>query len=193
MFFENKEEYMKKKLALLVFLLVFLLLKIQGYANQNLLYQKLRAGSVSEVEVFFSPDGGCKKALLDNISQSRSNILIHACTFTSDDIAKAIVKAKERKVEVVIILDGRQEDNDNDAIERLTKAGVTLYIDSKHRFARINAIIIDCFVVITGSYHLTESSEEYYVEDLVVITNPETAKTYSENWKKHREHSILKK
>lgn len=43
-------------------------------------------------QVYFSPRGGCTEAIVKEISQAKSEILIQAYSFTSKEIAAAIVK-----------------------------------------------------------------------------------------------------
>jgi phosphatidylserine/phosphatidylglycerophosphate/cardiolipin synthase-like enzyme len=44
-----------------------------------------------EIQVYFSPHGGCTDAVVDAIGQAKSEILVQAYSFTSAPIAKALV------------------------------------------------------------------------------------------------------
>ena len=50
-------------------------------------------------------------------------------------------------------------------------------------------MIIDSNTVITGSFNFTKAAEEGNAENLLIINSSDLAKKYSENWKKHEEHS----
>lgn len=48
------------------------------------------------VKVFFSPKGGCTEAIISEIDQANTEILVQAYSFTSAPIAKALVAAHKR-------------------------------------------------------------------------------------------------
>jgi len=58
------------------------------------------------IQVYFSPNGGATDAIVTEIGKAKSEILmIQAYSFTSRDIAKALVDAHKRGVRTEIILD----------------------------------------------------------------------------------------
>jgi len=61
--------------------------------------------ATGNIQVFFSPKGGCTEAVVDALSKVRSNMLVQAYSFTSAPIAKALVEAHRRGVRVQVILD----------------------------------------------------------------------------------------
>jgi len=68
-------------------------------------------------------------------------------------------------------------------------AGIPTFIDDKHAIAHDKIMIIDRETVITGSFNFTKAAEEKNAENLLIIRNKDLAKTYLDNWMKHREHS----
>ena len=66
------------------------------------------AASQEGISVFFSPHGGCTEAEVAEIGKARKSIQLQAYSFTSAPIAKAIVEAKARGVEVTAVLDKSQ-------------------------------------------------------------------------------------
>lgn len=57
------------------------------------------------IRVYFSPNGGCTDAILQQINGARSEILIQAYSFTSQPIARALLQAKRRGVRITAVLD----------------------------------------------------------------------------------------
>ncbi len=55
--------------------------------------------------VYFSPGGGCTDAIVKEINKAKQEILVQAYSFTSKEIAKALVDASKRGVRTEIILD----------------------------------------------------------------------------------------
>jgi phosphatidylserine/phosphatidylglycerophosphate/cardiolipin synthase-like enzyme len=141
------------------------------------------------IEVHFSPDGGCTEAVVNEIEAAKTGILVQAYSFTSAPIAKALVAAHKRGVEVKAILDKSQETEKYTEADFLLHAGIGVLIDSAHAIAHNKIIIVDDKVVITGSFNFTKSAEEHNAENLLVIRDANMAATYTANWKSHAEHS----
>lgn len=66
------------------------------------------ADSVPRVSVCFSPNGGCRDAVVEQISKARSQVLVAIYTFTDDSIASALIRAKQRNVDVQVLMDKSQ-------------------------------------------------------------------------------------
>lgn len=140
-------------------------------------------------QVYFSPKGGCTKAIVKEVGQARSEILIQAYSFTSKEIAAAIVKAHKRGIHVEIILDKSNRSAKYSAGDFTAHAGISTYIDAAHAIAHNKIMIIDRETVITGSFNFTKAAEEKNAENLLIIRNKELAEIYLGNWVKHKEHS----
>ena len=59
-------------------------------------------------EVYFSPQGGCTEAIIKELDKAKTSILVHAYSFTSAPIGKALLNARKRGVKVAVILDKSQ-------------------------------------------------------------------------------------
>jgi len=170
------------KLSVLkLFLLLLFFLFVPSHAEQS------KAPSIA---VYFSPNGGCTNAIVSALDAAQTSILVQAYSFTSAPIAKALVNAKNRGVDVQAILDKSQKTEKYTSATFLSNAGIPTFIDSKHKIAHNKIMILDGRTVITGSFNFTKSAEEGNAENLLVISDaPELAKKYSENWKNHFLHS----
>ena len=140
-------------------------------------------------QVYFSPRGGCTQAIIKEIDNAKSEILIQAYSFTSAPIAKALTNAFKRGIKVQAILDKSQRSERYTSATFLSNSGIPTYIDDKHAIAHNKVMIIDRETVITGSFNFTKAAEEKNAENLLIIKNNDLAKVYMENWYKHREHS----
>ena len=143
----------------------------------------------NSVRVFFSPDGGCTKAIIDELTNAKSQILVQAYSFTSAPIAKALLTAHKRGMKVEVILDKSQRMEKYSSATFLANSIIPTFIDDAHGIAHDKIMIIDRQTVITGSFNFTKAAEEKNAENLLIIQSPELAKLYIENWKHHREHS----
>lgn len=145
--------------------------------------------NTSRVEVYFSPKGGCTETVVREIGRARKSILVQAYSFTSPAIAKALVEAKRRGLEVVIILDKSQRTEKYSAADFVAHADIPTFIDTKHAIAHNKVIVIDGAIVLTGSFNFTTAAEEHNAENLLVLREADLAQRYRENWMVHQRHS----
>jgi phosphatidylserine/phosphatidylglycerophosphate/cardiolipin synthase-like enzyme len=175
---------MKKKILIAVIMLILLITALQSAYAVDLIFPK-----DTSVNLYFSPKGGCTQAIIKEIDDAKSEILVQAYSFTSAPIAKALLNAHKRGIKVEVILDKSQRSERYTSATFLVNAGILAYIDAKHAIAHNKIMIIDRETVITGSFNFTKAAEEKNAENLLIIRNKETAKVYIENWYKHKEHS----
>jgi phosphatidylserine/phosphatidylglycerophosphate/cardiolipin synthase-like enzyme len=140
-------------------------------------------------QVYFSPNGGATQAIINEISNAKTEILVQAYSFTSTPIAKALIEAHKRGVKVEAILDKSQRKETYTEATFLAHMKVPTYIDDKHAIAHNKIMIIDKATVITGSFNFSKAAEEKNAENLLVIKSKELANVYIDNWMKHKEHS----
>jgi len=175
---------MKKRIIIAAVLLnlIFCLISIHSHATDLTLNN-------TSTQVYFSPNGGCTDAIVREIGNAKSEILVQAYSFTSAPIARALTNAHKQGIEVEAILDKSQRSERYTAATYLKNAGIPVYIDSVHAIAHNKIMIIDRETIITGSFNFTRAAEEKNAENLLIIKNPELAKIYLNNWYKHKGHS----
>ena len=83
-----------------------------------------------DIHPFFSPNGGCTEAVVSALDGAKKTVLVQAYRFTSAPIAKALVDAKHRGVDVQVILDKSQRTARYTSATFLANEGVPTYIDS---------------------------------------------------------------
>ena len=143
-----------------------------------------------EVEVYFSPRGGCTGAVVGAINAAKKSVYVQAYSFTSAPIAKALVAAHRRGVKTEVILDKSQQTEKYSEADFLLNGGVPVFIDSAHAIAHNKVMIIDGQTVITGSFNFTKAAEEGNAENLLILhQTPELAQKYLSNWLAHQRHS----
>ncbi|HEY1629652.1 MAG TPA: phospholipase D family protein [Tepidisphaeraceae bacterium] len=143
----------------------------------------------ADIEVWFSPNGGCTAAVIHELDNATRQIRIQAYSFTSTQINAAVAKAKERGVDVEVVLDKSQAEERYTAATYLTHHNVPVYIDRKHAIAHNKIMIIDGQEVIGGSFNYTQQAERDNAENLTITRSPELAAAYLRNFELHKEHS----
>ena len=141
------------------------------------------------IEVFFSPNGGCTAAIINEIQQAKSSIKLQAYGYTSKPISEALISAKKKGIAVVLILDKSNLKQKTSLFNYVKKNGLHVLIDSSHSIAHNKIIIIDDESVITGSFNFTENAERRNAENLIIIRDKKTALLYIKNWNLHATHS----
>jgi phosphatidylserine/phosphatidylglycerophosphate/cardiolipin synthase-like enzyme len=148
------------------------------------------AATPASIEVYFNPHGGAAAAIIREIDAAKTSILVQAYSFDYRPIANALVAAKKRNVDVIVLLDKEKTlEEKSAAVDVLLSSGVTIRLDGKHRTAHNKTMILDGQIVITGSFNFTKNSEKENAENLLVIRDRTIAEKYTANWKIHAEHS----
>ncbi len=140
-------------------------------------------------QVYFSPSGGATDAVVKEIGKAKSEILVQAYSFTSKEIAKALVDAHKRGIHIEIILDKSNRSQKYSAADFTFNMGIPTFIDAEHQIAHNKIMVIDKETVITGSFNFTKAAEEKNAENLLILKSKELAKLYIDNWNKHKSHS----
>ncbi len=151
--------------------------------------EAIHVQSSPQIEVYFSPHGGCTQAIVKELIAAKSSVQVQAYSFTSVPIAKALVDAHKRGVKVEVILDKSQRTEKYSEADFLVNMGIPTKIDTLHAIAHNKVIIVDGQTIITGSFNFTKAAEESNAENLLVIKDKMLADKYAANWKTHAEHS----
>jgi phosphatidylserine/phosphatidylglycerophosphate/cardiolipin synthase-like enzyme len=120
------------------------------------------------VSVCFTPGGNCTDAIVKVLGNAKRTILVQAYSFTSAPIAKALLDAYKRGVQVQVILDKSQRNEKYSSADFLANQGVPTKIDAAHAIAHNKIIIIDGEMVISGSFNFTEAAQEKNAENVLI-------------------------
>jgi len=131
------------------------------------------------VEVYFSPDDGAVRRILELLSGAQTSIAFLAFSFTSDEISLAMLERAEAGVEVYGVFDDSQvRSNTGDEYDRLLQSGLPVYLDANPDKMHHKVIVIDGRIVITGSYNFSRSAETRNDENMLIVFSPEIAGLY---------------
>ncbi|WP_237342884.1 phospholipase D family nuclease [Wolbachia endosymbiont of Folsomia candida] len=142
--------------------------------------------------VCFTPGENCANQIIDAINRAEESVLVQAFEFTSRPIARSLIQAKERGVNVKVILDESQVQSKYSVINELFQQKIPIWIDYKPAIAHSKLMIIDNRKIITGSFNFTYSAESRNAENLLIIENNDSlVKQYVKNWKNRQSQSRL--
>jgi phosphatidylserine/phosphatidylglycerophosphate/cardiolipin synthase-like enzyme len=141
-------------------------------------------------KVCFTPALDCTQTIVTAINQAQKQILVQAYSFTSAPIARALLQASKRGIEVKILLDKSQSRQRGFSPAKLfADYHIPVAIDYKPSIAHNKVMIIDSKTVITGSFNFTRAAQEKNAENVLIITDAALAQKYKQNWMKRAEES----
>ena len=134
--------------------------------------------------VYFSPNGGCEKAIIDEITKAQTSIHIAMFCFTNGRIARTLAQACARGIDVKVVMDQERALDLYSKEKFLKNKGVRVKLKRgprpndtgreeglmHHKFA-----IIDGRVVISGSYNWTNAAEKWNYENLLILPSASVA------------------
>jgi len=148
-----------------------------------------KTGPLPPIDVYFSPKGGATEAVVQALNAAKNTVFVQAYSFTSKEIAEALLHAYRRGVVVHAILDKSDVGDHYSEADFLANSGMSVLIDGRHQIAHNKIMIIDGETVITGSFNFTRQAEEHNAENLLVIHDRGIAERYLANWHDHEAHS----
>lgn len=120
--------------------------------------------SAGPVSIYRSPNGGAEQAILSEIDDARTRILVEAHSFTSAPIYEALANARARGVDVRILVDKEARDTGfRGAGARYDRAhGVPLLVDevAGRGIAHSKVMVIDAATTITGSFNFARRKRQ---------------------------------
>ncbi|KIC86366.1 MULTISPECIES: phospholipase D family protein [Pantoea] len=143
------------------------------------------ASGAPGVSVGFSPEGSAEALVLGVIDRAKAEIRLAGYSFTSPDVATALVRAKARGVDVRVVLDEKANQNRKSqvAINVLTARDIPVRLNGRYAALHDKFIIADGRTVETGSVNYTRAGARYNSENALVIEGmPELADRYLQHW-----------
>jgi phosphatidylserine/phosphatidylglycerophosphate/cardiolipin synthase-like enzyme len=150
-----------------------------------------------QIETAFSPNDGGQALVVKVIQSAKKTIRLSAYSFTSPSVARALIDAKRRGVDVFAVVDYKNNLIDDrsgkarKALNLLTDAGVTVRTIASYPIHHDKFIIADDLHVETGSFNYSDSAAKYNSENVLVVwNNPQVAASYLTHWKSRFEQGI---
>lgn len=138
-------------------------------------------------QVGFSPGtktGSAESIIVSAIANAQKSIILAAYSLTSEVIAKSLIEANNRGVEVRVIADKRSNINNKySVIDKLVKAGIRLRLNDKYAIFHHKFFVVDEESVNTGSFNFSANAAGRNAENVLYLAKaPQIAKIYSNEW-----------
>jgi phosphatidylserine/phosphatidylglycerophosphate/cardiolipin synthase-like enzyme len=123
------------------------------------------------------------RPLISAIDRTQAKLRVQAYSFTSAPIAAAIKRAKDRGVDVKVILDKSQVSQKYATY--LRNAGIDVVIDTKPTIVHNKVMIFDDEAAFTSSFNFTKSAQRRNTENGIIIRGDAAlTKSHLANWEK---------
>lgn len=130
-----------------------------------------------EIQVYFSPqDKGIEKAILSLINNAKRYIYIPTFVLTHKKLSDALILAKQRGVDVKIIMDALSVSTKHSKINELRNAGVEVKTENYAGKMHSKSMFIDDKYSIIGSMNFSNSGENKNDENFLVVKDAEITK-----------------
>ena len=137
------------------------------------------------VETYFSPDDDTAARIIELLRLAEKSIYFLVFSFTSDDIAEAMLERASQGVTVAGVFEERQYNfNIGTEFDRLREAGLDVRLDGNRRNMHHKFIVIDRSIVILGSYNFSRNAEERNDENTLVIHSPDLASRFLQEFER---------
>ncbi len=142
------------------------------------------------VQAAFAPWDDVEALLIDALDTAHEAIRVQAYLLTSKKIANALITAKQRGIDVMVLADAAQGQVTSAKLRELNAAGIPVWLETRYQNAHNKVILIDPYgaapTVITGSFNFTWTAQHKNAENVLIMrNNPSIATRYAINWERH--------
>lgn len=137
------------------------------------------SGGVFEV-YFTSPffPGNIEKHLIEKINSAQTSIDLAVYEFNIEEVAQALINAKNRGVKVRVVYDNKQI-GDTVQIPELIDANIPAIPDNRSAFMHNKFFVFDDQCVWTGSFNISINAAFKNFENAFYVCSPDAAENYS--------------
>ena len=133
----------------------------------------------TKVTPFFSPkDRIITTNVIPLVENAKTYIYIPTFILTHDELASSLIRAKQRGVDVKIIIDATNTFASRSKVKLLRQAGIPVKVENYAGKVHSKSIIIDDRYIIAGSMNFTVSGETKNDENALIIDDERLARYY---------------
>ncbi|HBZ1553311.1 TPA: phospholipase D family protein [Klebsiella pneumoniae] len=152
------------------------------------LFAPLPAVYAASIETGFSPEGTGLQLVLKTITTAQQEIRLMGYSFTSPEVAGALVRARQRSVDVKVVLDhkantGERNKASRAAMNLLVSAGIPVRTVDTYKILHDKVIIADGRNTEVGSFNFSRAADRANSENVLVVwDDPVVAQRYLQHW-----------
>ncbi len=147
--------------------------------------EKIQINPDEWIRVFFSPvDDPMETVVIPSVMNAKKNIDIAIFYLTHVSLTQALLHAKERGVQIRVIIDASGAANEFSKHPILRKAGIPVKVENWGGKMHAKAMMIDGHTVIGGSMNFTKAGTSRNDENVVLIHSTRIAPKYQAGFEK---------
>ena len=141
----------------------------------------------ASIEAGFSPEGSALQLVLNTIVTAQQSIRLMGYSFTSPEVTRALIQAKQRGIDVRVLLDWKANSAKGSAgvaaMNLLANAGIPVRTVSQFKIMHDKVIIADGRNIEVGSFNYTRAADRVNSENVLVVwDDPVVAQRYLQHW-----------
>ncbi len=145
--------------------------------------ENIKIDPINTVSVYFSPkDDIINTQIIPLINNAKKYIYISSFIITNHDVKSALIKAKQRNVEIKIIIDATSAKGKYTIHNDLRQNNITVKVENKAGKMHTKSIVVDDKIAILGSMNLTQSGTSKNDENIIVLTNKQIVQTFRKHF-----------
>jgi len=146
-------------------------------------YSEITVNASFSLEVYFAPEDDVEDQIIDEIESAEEAIYFATFTFTSQNVADALIAEHDEGVVVNGIYESFQVGRYS-TYDLLLENGIEVTKDKNPAVMHNKFFVIDNRTVITGSYNPTKHANEGNDENVLIIHSKAIAETFAAEFKK---------
>jgi len=112
------------------------------------------------------------------IGRANHTIRLMVMLITHNELADALIAAHNRGVDIEIVIDSNWESSSGSDFDELLSSGIDIRGDERSGLMHHKAMVIDGYVIITGSYNWSASAEDSNDENILVLKSRMISQIY---------------
>ncbi len=142
-----------------------------------------------KIKTYFCPEDKCEDQVVAELNKAKTKIDCMAFSFTSENIANALLLKHLEHLPIRCVLERRMESKYSQ-YSKLKYQGIDAHLDGNKYTMHHKVFIIDNETVITGSFNPTAGGNSRNDENIMIIHSSEIAKLYEQEFLKVYQSAI---
>ncbi len=130
------------------------------------------------INVYFAPEDNVEKIIHNRIEKAEKSIRFMQFSFTSDVIGEVIIKKFKEGVDVQGVFEKKGSNTEYSEYIKMIVESVPVRLDKNRDTMHHKVIIIDDYLVITGSFNISKNANLRNDENIIILDNPDLASEY---------------
>jgi len=155
--------------------------KEEGAFNelQKKYYVKVDAMNIN---VYFAPEDNVEKIIYQRIKKARKSIRFMQFSFTSDKIGEVIIEKFKEGIQVEGVFEKKGSGTEYSEYTKMKIEDIPVKLDTNKDVMHHKVIIIDDYLIITGSFNISKNANNKNDENIIIIESKELASEFNKEF-----------